>query len=167
MSSSILAVIFAVAILMAFATFSWRKRKDKMTRALLFYLALAIAIVLGLLEIGFESQSKKVYTSSELESSQTFKLVAFKNTSYYLIKDGDTYHYRYMDEDGEIKPNKIDAPECEVAYDKNAPKLTMGQMRRVYHEEWLFITGKDGTSTEPSYNFVVPNEESVLDLNDS
>lgn len=165
MRSTILAVAFAVAILAAFALFSWRK--DKMARALLFYLALTIAIASGLLEIGFESQSKKVYTSSEPESSQTFKLVAFKNTSYYLIKDGDTYHYKYIDEDGEIKPNKIDAPECEVTYDKNAPTLTMGQMRRVYHEEWLFITGKDGTSTEPSYNFVVPNEESVLDLNDS
>lgn len=164
MRASIIAVIFAISLITAVIAFSWHK--SGAVRAFLFQLALVATLISGFLSVGFEAYSKKVYTSSRLETSRTLKLVAIKNTSYYLVRNGEEYYYKYIDENGNVKDDKIDVAKCEVDYDKNSPKLTVEEVSKDYHREWLFILGGDATKTETNCIFIVQNEESILDLND-
>ena len=100
MRASIIAVIFAISLITAVIAFSWHK--SGAVRAFLFQLALVATLISGFLSVGFEAYSKKVYTSSRLETSRTLKLVAIKNTSYYLVRNGEEYYYKYIDENGNV-----------------------------------------------------------------
>ena len=130
----------------------------------MFWLTFIITLISSFLGIGFESYSKKVYTSSESKISYTLRLVAIKNTSYYLVKNDGEYKYRYIDENGTINSDKIDITKCEVNYDKNSPRLAIDEIDKTYHKEWLFISGEDDTEIDSGYNFTLRNRESILDL---
>lgn len=162
MYSSTLGIVCIVSFVIAFSIYT-SYEKSSIVKDICFLLSLFTLFLSMALSVGFDILAKKVYVSSIVDSSETVDLLKIEGTNCYLAEDDDKCYYCYIGEINNKVQASVDLESTDVYYNNyKTPQVTREKVIKKYYKKWLFL--KNGFQDEESveYDFVIPNEESVL-----
>lgn len=167
--------IIALALVIVVEIIGINSKKRKILRRISFGLAVLCSVIV--IAVGFSFSlmyvsPEKTYEEPETTIATVVQLKTLKNTNYYLVKDGDTYRYypekiirgELIDNIGSEDAPKVAISKCKVQCGDAIPKLFIWETKKQWRKEWLFLYDS-GTETEIKYNFIVPDEKNILNLN--
>lgn len=169
----IMLLIFGVSSLATLFFFLWSHRKPYRIYGIVSF-AICIFTFICMVIVGaiFSEESvlnielDKTYSEPEVIFSTGYQLATIGNTPYYLIQEDGEFRYLAVS-NGEIdkKTTTVDMSQCKVMFSNEEPSLIAEKLENEYCSKWLFIYDY-GTETEARYRFTIPNEESILNLDD-
>lgn len=138
-------------------------KKGRAAKNICFFLSLSVFLVSIVLFVGFDLFSKKVYISSTVKSSETARLATMDEAGHYLTRNTDRYSFLYVGEKGNKAYMSADRESTNVNYDRRkAPQATKESVTKEYYEEWLFLKGGIKSEERTEYEFIIPDEDSIL-----
>lgn len=151
-----------VAVVIAGALFIYfSKIKPRVVKRVLLIILVVLFATAGICDICFNLLSEKVYTSEVTISAKSTPLKTLRG-NYYLVLNNEGYKCLCVDNS---QAKTISANNCETTFDQNiVPQIVEKEVARTYHKEWFWFYGSSRGEDVVVYEFIIPSEDSILDV---
>lgn len=156
-------VVFAVVVILGAIFICFSKMKPRILKRGLIIALVTLFAAAGIFDFCFNTVAEKKYTSENIISAKATPLETIRG-GYYLVLDGDNYKYLCV---GDINTKTIGSDSCEKTFSKEtAPQIVEKKVTKIYYKEWLWFYSDSMGEDAIIYQFILPDENSILDTND-
>ena len=154
---------FAAATMFGVMLIYFSKLKPRILKIGLIIFLVTLFIAAGIFDFCFNAVAEKIYTSESIISAKATPLETIRG-GYYLVLDGDNYKYLCV---GDINTKTIGSDSCEETFSKETePQIVKKEVTKTYYKEWLWFYSDSMGEDAIIYQFILPDENSILDTND-